>query len=105
VEKWLLEQSAVVVMCGVILFCFSKAITAIYRDWMGKDSFAKGFFEQHARIADAVVEMKDEMASVRVEMKDQMTGVHKELCQVKEGLTSLTHEVKHHPPTRLRERA
>jgi hypothetical protein len=94
VEKWLLEQSAVVVLCVAILYYGSKAITAIYRDWMGKDSFAKGFFEQHKRIADAVVEMKD-----------RITGLETKVGNLEEGLSSLAYEVKHHPPTRLKERA
>jgi hypothetical protein len=89
-DKWILEQSAVVVLCAIVLFYASKAIATVYRDWMGKDSFAKGFFEQHARIADAVVDMKD-----------RMTGVEAKIGNLEEGLFNLTHEVKHHPPTRL----
>ena len=93
-EKWLFEQSGVVIVCVSLLYYGAKAITAIYRDWMGKDSFAKGFFEQHKRIADAVVEMKD-----------RITGLETKVGNLEEGLSTLAYEVKHHPPTRLKERA
>ena len=120
-EKWLLEQSAVVVLCVAILYYSSKGIAAIYRDWMGRESFAKSFFIQHERIANASVKQVEigehivlEMSGMRGEMlgmKGEMTGMkhqvlslEEKLGKVEDGLNDLTAEVKLHPP-RTKEKA
>ena len=52
-------------------------------------------------IREEMLGMKGEM----VGMKEHMSNLDAEVGQVKEGLTNLAYEVKHHPPTRLKERA
>lgn len=102
-EKWLFEQSLAVILCVSLLHYACKGIAAFYRDWMGKDSFAKDFFVQHKRIADASVEqvsigqnLVDEMSG----MKEQISSLEAKVGNVEQGLKSLTTEVKNHPPTR-----
>jgi hypothetical protein len=107
--KWLFDQSVSVVIAVAAIVAISFGIRAVYRDWMGRDSFAKDFFKQHARMADATVEqvaiqknlvqemsgMKDEMSG----MKDQIANLEGKVGDVQQGLGLLTTEVKNHPPT------
>lgn len=102
-EKWLFEQSLAVILCVSLLHYACKGIASFYRDWMGKDSFAKDFFVQHKRIADASVEqvfigqnLVDEMSG----MKQQISNLEAKVGNVEQGLKSLATEVKNHPPTR-----
>jgi hypothetical protein len=99
----ILEQSGIVILCLGLLFVVQKGVQAIYRDWMGKDSFAKDFFIQHKRMADASVEQVTIGRGLVTEvtaMKDQMHTLEEKVGDVQEGLDRLTHEVRVHAPYR-----
>ena len=97
----ILEQSGIVILCIGVLFIVQNGVKAIYRDWMGKESFAKDFFIQHKRMADATVDQVTIGRGLVTEvtaMKDQMHTLEEKVGEVQEGLDRLTHEVRVHAP-------
>lgn len=102
-EKWIFEQSTAIVICLSVMYYGSKGIAAFYRDWMGGNSFAKDFFVQHKRIADAIfqqVTIGNSLVKEMSGMKEQISSLEAKVGNVEQGLKSLTTEVKNHPPTR-----